>query len=361
MFPFSKKNIRPLLVFIFSFLGVFPIYSLGFCEEFQVLYQGIRPLGMGGAFMTLSNDENALFYNPAGLNDVKDKGKIKILNPFLAFSKDAVGFVQDLKDLEGTNTAQVSDLLNKNLGKHHHLKTSLFPSYYRSNLAFGILGQGTMDLEVRNPSSPEVVSDAKLDIGGLVGAAWGLWDDRLQMGVTAKVIHRQGIKKTFLPSDVVADFNPFEDTQRKTDFAFDLGSKFNFPFPFNPSVALVLQNISDLDFGELGEIPQQLNAGIGINPEFWILSSSLVFEVNDLTKNGGRDNDLYKRVHLGMEVRFPMTIALRAGLNQGYLTAGATLDFWVLQFGYATYAEELGTYAGQRGNRRHAVQLSLVL
>lgn len=330
-----------------------------FAEELPTLYRGIRPLGMGGAFITLSNDENALFYNPAGLNDVKGFGGIEILNPQAAASENALGLYQDVKDVESTDETQVVDLLQKHIGEHQHLKTSFFPNFYMHNFAIGILGQGTLDLEVRNPAFPEVVSDAKVDLAGLVGGAYGLWDRRLQIGVTGKLVRREGVKKTFQPADIVVEFDPFKDRESETDFAFDVGTKLNVPILLEPSVALVLQNITDLDFGTLGEIPQQLNMGVGINPSFWIVGSSVILEVDDITKEVGTDQDLYKRVHMGAEIRFPVILSLRVGVNQGYYTAGATFDFTFLKLSYATYDEEVGASAGQRGDRRHVAQISL--
>jgi len=52
-------------------------------------------------------------------------------------------------------------------------------------------------------------------------------------------------------------------------------------------------------------------------------------------------------------------LAVRAGLNQGYLSAGATLDLWVLRFDFATYSEEIGAYAGQREDRRYVAQITV--
>jgi hypothetical protein len=41
-------------------------YILGDNTE-RIFIEGIRPMAMGGAFVAVANDENALFYNPAGL------------------------------------------------------------------------------------------------------------------------------------------------------------------------------------------------------------------------------------------------------------------------------------------------------
>ncbi|MDR2708526.1 MAG: hypothetical protein LBC07_00920 [Elusimicrobiota bacterium] len=37
-------------------------------QEARMMVRGIRPMGMGGAFTAISDDENALFYNPAGIS-----------------------------------------------------------------------------------------------------------------------------------------------------------------------------------------------------------------------------------------------------------------------------------------------------
>ncbi|HLB95273.1 MAG TPA: hypothetical protein VJK28_03760, partial [Nitrospiria bacterium] len=66
-----------------------------------------------------------------------------------------------------------------------------------------------------------------------------------------------------------------------------------------------------------------------------------------------------KRLHLGVEYQLPTIFAFRAGFNQGYFSFGATADVWILKLAYAYYIEEIGAYAGQQPNRRHAAQLSL--
>lgn len=348
-----------IITFLALIVSALQFTFVGFAEELPNLYHGIRPLGMGGAFITLSNDENALFYNPAGLNDVKGYGGVEILNPLASISENSLELYKDIQDVEGTNEVQVVNLLKKHVGKHQHVKASFSPNFYMHNFAIAALGQGTMDLEVRNPAFPEVFSDVKLDMAGLVGGAYSFWNRKLQIGVTGKLVRREGVKKTFQPADIVVNFDPFANRKTATDFAFDVGTKYNLPVFLEPSVALVLQNITDLDFDTLGEIPQQLNIGAGINPNFWIVGSSVIFEVDDITKEAGTDNDLYKRIHLGAEMRFPMILSLRVGVNQGYYTAGATVDFWMLKLAYATYAEEVGAFAGQRGDRRHVAQISL--
>jgi hypothetical protein len=332
-----------------------------FAEEFPNIYRGIRPLGMGSAFITLSDDENALFSNPAGLNDVEGFGGVGILNPLAEVSESSIGLYDDIKDVDGRNIVEVTNLLNQHVGEHQHARIALLPHVYFHNFAFGILAQGTLDLEVRNPAFPQAVTDAKSDLGGAVGLAYGFWDQMFQVGVSAKIIQRQGIKKTFTALDIAAgNFDPLEDLDKASDLAFDIGTKLNLPLSMKPTAAVVVQNITDLDFGTLGTIPQQVNAGVAINPSIvGLVSTTLAIEVDDLTKQVGGEEDFYKRVHMGAELRFPKILALRGGVNQGYFTAGLTLDFWILKLDGAVYTEEIGTFAGQRDDLRYALQATL--
>lgn len=347
------------MLILLSFISV---SGLLYAAELPTLYRGIRPLGMGGAFITLSDDENAMFYNPAGLNDVEGFGGFELLNPLVEISKDSIDLYKDLQDIDSDDTAQVTDLLNRFIGQHQHLRTSLFPNLIFHNFGIGALGQATLDAEIRNRANPIVITDAKVDVGLLASVAYGLFDKKLQIGATGKFIQRRGILKTFTAVDIASEnFDPLEDVdESKNDFAFDLGAKINIDIPvIKPSFGVVLQNITDLDFDQLGKLPQQLNIGLSINPDFWIIKSTLALEIDDITKELDTDDDIYKRVHIGAEVRFPTILAVRAGFNQGYWTAGVTLDVWILKIAYATYAEEVGAVAGQRDDRRHVAQVVL--
>ncbi len=339
--------------------GLFSVGAVQ-AEELPNLFRGVRPLGMGGAFITLSNDENAMFYNPAGLNDVSGFGGVGLINPLGEISKNSDKLYKDLKDLDTNDEAAVTDFLSKMVGEHQHIRVAALPNVYMHNFAIGVLGQGTLDMEIRNRANPVAIADIKLDYGLLVSGAYSFFDQRLQIGATGKYIQRDGINHVYTVQEIAANnFDPLHQREKKSDFAFDLGAKYNFKNMLKPSLAVVVQNITDLDFKELGKIPQEVNVGASINPDFWILKTTLAVEVDDVTKNAEVDQDLAKRVHLGAEIRFPMILSLRAGLNGGYPTAGVGLNFWLLRIDAATYAEEIGAYAGQRSDRRYVVQASL--
>src|SRR3990170_3935872 len=55
--------------------------AAAWAEPLPLFYQGVRPLGMGGAFTAVADDENAMFYNPAGLNNIKGDGPLDPPHP----------------------------------------------------------------------------------------------------------------------------------------------------------------------------------------------------------------------------------------------------------------------------------------
>ncbi|MFQ5454981.1 MAG: hypothetical protein ACE5EA_02110 [Nitrospirota bacterium] len=365
---FSKFSRFLSVIFIISSVFIISFFNIPTAagKQFPVLYQGIRPLGMGNAFITLSDDENALFYNPAGLNDIPGFGGFDLLNPAVSISENAVDIFNDLNDVDVNDVSKATELLNKYLGKNFHLSASLLPNLTMHNFGIGGLASAKADGVIRNRANPELELDAAIDIGPVAAIAYGFLDKRIQLGLGIKIIQRQSIKKKkWTAVDIASNFDPLEeDLEKEQDFAFDLGAKINLPYdlPFymgRPTIGIVAQNITDLDFKDLGKIPQQLNIGAAINPKFWILGSTFVIEMDDVTKNIDLDNDIYKRLHIGAELRLPMVLSIRGGFNQGYYTAGATIDLWILRLDYATFGEEIGAFAGQREDRRHIARLSL--
>jgi len=356
---------KKILISALSLLLTFSISTrLAYSGEFPSLYRGIRPLGMGNAFITVADDENTLFYNPAGLNDVQGLGGVEILNPLIEFSQVGLDAYNDFKDIDSDNVTEVTDLLGDYIGERFSLRTSLYPSIIFHNFGFGALGQVSFSGEVRNRVNPQVIIDGKADVGGVVGVAYGFREKKVQVGLTLKFVQRQSFQKTYYATDIAAeDFDPSNDFSEEkktgTGFSGDVGVKVNPEWLLKPSIGLVLQNIGDLNLDDAGEIPQQLNAGFSIHPDLWIFRNTLAFDIIDLTKNVEGEDDFYKRVHMGAEIKLPYILSLRVGANQGYPSFGATIDFWILKLAYAYYKEELGAVAGQKDDARHVGQIAI--
>ena len=343
--------------------------AAAWAEPLPLFYQGVRPLGMGGAFTAVADDENAMFYNPAGLNSIKGYGRFELLNPLVALSTNTVEFAQDIQDVADAPTdAQqatlAADLLQKWLGEHLHARTSVFPNLTFHNFGIGVLGQGVFDGEVHTPTGSNTLElRGGYDVAGLVSGAMGFspLGASLQLGATAKYVRRGLLDQSYTANDLVQrdgiDLN--RDLKKGSGFGVDAGVILSFPVPLKPAVGVTVQNIGDIDLDAAGKLKQQINAGLALRPPFPFGSLTLALDMVDVTGNIGSDQDKAKRLHAGAEYRFPRMLALRAGLNQGYGSVGATLDLWILKLAYAYTTEEVGAYAGQTPNHRHVAQISL--
>ena len=70
------------------------------------------------------------------------------------------------------------------------------------------------------------------------------------------------------------------------------------------------------------------------------------------------------RSNLGLEWGYGKIIKIQTGLHQGELSGGFEFDVFLFSCRFVTYAEQLGTIAGQDDklrDRRFALQLKLLI
>jgi hypothetical protein len=358
------QGVRVVLLVALFLLG--SSYDI-MAKQYPRLYRGIRPLGMGDAFTAVADDENALFYNPAGLSKISTF-QIGIFNPFIEVSKKSIDFVQDAQDADLDDTGEVAELLEDYVGEHQHLRTGLFP-HVGFNLAgagvmIGGIGQETVDADIRNPVWPEAHVDMIIDYGVLGGFGIELPLTGLYAGASLKLLQSESLSEIYTAIDIAdPDFGDRldDDLHSGSGFSVDLGLIYELGFVpmFDTNVALVVQNVPGMDMGDAEDIDTQANLGVSIEKSFSAFGLVGALDYRDITGAVGEDDDIPKRIHLGAELKFLKVFSVRAGLNQGYFSGGATLDLWVLRFDFATYSEEIGAYASQREDRRYVGQITI--
>ena len=104
---FAKSGAVSLAV-VFVML-ILPLHAVD-AKEYPTLYRGPRPLAMGGAFTAVADDENALFYNPAGIAEISTL-RAGIFNPLFEVSQDGMDFVNDAMDTDFDNVDDAVDFL----------------------------------------------------------------------------------------------------------------------------------------------------------------------------------------------------------------------------------------------------------
>jgi hypothetical protein len=366
--PFLESGIR---IFVIAMLVVICFGNDLMAEQYPVLYRGIRPLGMGGAFTAVADDENALFYNPAGLSTIYETGgtSVVIPLPLLDVSKNSIDLYNDADDIDMDDTGEVADLLRKYVGEHQHLRAAFFPSFGfemgTCGVLIGALAQQTADAEIHNPAWPEAHLDMNGDVGLLVGAGIKAPLTGLRAGATIKFLARESLDEIYTATDIAAsDFEDRlrDDMQSGNGVSADIGLLYSLDYVpvIDTQLGLVVQNIPEMTMGKAKDIKTQTNAGIAFKKSLSSFTIVATLDYLDIGNAIDEDDDIPKKLHLGAEIRHPRYGALRAGLNQGYFTAGATFAFGCVRLDVATYAEEVGAYAGQREDRRYAGQIGFV-
>jgi hypothetical protein len=332
-------------------------------KELPYIYRGARPLGMGGAFVALSDDANALFYNPAGLANIKE-GRITPVSLQIEVGEGAYKYYKDALDVDLKNDQEVASFLRKHIGDYEHISASFFPSYSRPNFAFGIIGSAKSNFQARNRQYPTLIVDTIEDVGAGAGYAHSLFNENLLFGASVKYLYRRSNENEYSIADITTD--DFKD-RFKDDFThgsgilLDLGVIYKFKDlalggkNLNLQAGLSANNLIGNKLGDAENLDPHVDAGLSSRVDQFTFAADYV----DIFGELGEDTDVGKRIHFGIEYAATGTLTLRAGIYQGYPTFGVSLGTWFAQFDVLTYAEEVGTFSGQEKDRRYLLNMAV--
>lgn len=387
-------RIRPVVLVVMWFLFVTSVLQAG--GELRRPFQGIRNLGMGNVGVAMSHDENALFYNPAGLAAV-DTTIVSI--PFVnEVSKDTLSLTSQVAKLGSDSTT--ADTVALALGKQIHYRnmTALnviipFGSLMTFGAAAGL--ETTIDLSASNPVGIQFNYGMRLDQIYNIGGGFNLGRGRWLIGVNVEKYKRCDYPvKTVAMSTLLNSSNIASDVGFcKTDLMRD-GQTYGFGFQNRMSSfstlrmvwGMSVRNLGGLKFArkddETNPLDQkaEYNIGIAMTPfDSMLFRNFYEIDIRDLTFD--HSDDAYctanknssdcnmKRIHIGTEFGFwpidsgASALALRLGWNQGYVSQGLEINplifFRGLSIQYADYKVETGNSAGDKPERRRTLQVNL--
>lgn len=337
--------------------------SIG-AKELPSLYRSARVLGMGGAFVAVSNDENALLFNPAGLADIKTS-RFTFPLPQVAFNAKALGMYMDAADTDFDSVDETADFLRKNMGDTGYISGGFFPAYVRPNFGFGIVVNGSASTTPKNPLYPRLNIESVQDAAACVGIAYPLLGGEFLMGVGAKYVFRKSLDREYTVPEITSgdfketlkdDFDEGSGVLVDTGLIYKIGSYKVAGTPGTVQVGISANNLVGDDLGDAADLDPHVDLGFSTRIGEDLL---LALDYVDITGDMGDDDNAGKRIHMGVEYQVKPGVALRAGLNQGYPTVGIGLAAKRVVFDIATYAEEKGLYAGQKDDRRYVFRLGL--
>lgn len=352
-----------------SFAGEALIYDI------HQQYISTRAMGMGNAHVAVADDESAMFFNPAGLKQLKE-GK---LNFFIkgAADPDILDFADEI-DKAGSNSQAINDVLVNNYGKHYSLRAPSIGFIWARptwSVAF-IPADVTVNTALHQSVGPAINLTAFQDTTLAFAKAWKLKSVQkgtLNYGATAKLIYRAHLDKIVSIASIQNDkVLEAEDSNEGMALDFDVGAMWHAPEATSgfwsyakPTAGVVVRNL--LDYGYLTNMgvyaddkngdPEKLNRVVDIGssfqlPSWWVWSSRIAFDVRDILHPNWT---VRKGLHLGLEFNWEMFSwwkgGWRAGLNQGYWTAGFTGQLSVFKLELASYGREVGTSSNKVEDR----------
>lgn len=330
-------------------------------------FEGLRPLGMGNAFLAVADDQNILWYNPAALARVEGV-HVQMLDLTLG-----VDSLDTLSRLAGAALDGNFDDSIRTDTQYVRLNaaTSLVTPYF----GISLFANSHTFLDLQNLTSEAVDIDSKTDLGVIAGVGLPI-GEVLSIGFSLRVFQRFAIDEYLTPLDLLAKlggipagdflsavFSALQDDVT-TGYALGLNVGAFAIMPFTPrnmkwTLAATLDDFGNTNFQGVGgstapdPITASLNFGTAFNYELSRKSRlTISFDWRDFF---GSD-ELFKRLHFGMEFR-GAGFSLRGGLYQGRPTAG--LSFEALphtRLNFTTYAAELGDSLWAREHRWYLLQ-----
>ncbi len=407
---YLKKLSSLTLTAVIAFSFIISSTATAFAEsDNRAVIKGVRPMSMGGAFIAVSDDENAFFYNPAGITQ-RQGWLLQLFSLDIAVNSETFSFAKfyldnrnDLENFNDLTPEQQADLIkkinNEIIGKVPNVMVAL------PDLAFISAPVNIFDNQLSFGAGLFTYANANFQFNrtlvpsfSYVGEFTGLLSvpvaykinsldainmpGKLSVGANLKYIYRG---KAWDDELSVAEFETLNKLPMQTGsgFGLDLGLLYSLNTRWNFGLQLTDAFYTSIHYDKFdnGEYPYRNRDSYtsGIRPE-WNIGAAYVPEriyywpdkyINtnnrftfaaDITDIANSDETItdsfFKKLHFGGEFKLS-PFAIRAGFNSGYPTVGAAIASNVVQFEYAFYGQEEGRYAGQDASWFHRIQFSV--
>lgn len=351
-----------LVLVVVGLSASFPVWA----DELYTQYRGARPQAMGGAFVAVADDENALFYNPAGLAGMTGP-TFHLVNTTFDLNSDMIwNFANYLTLVSSFSPAVLNTLVGQRIYARATGMIGFTTKYFGA--AF-IYDQQTAFI-TDNPYLPQVTLGYQWTYGVQVGAGFPVLRldkkrGELRVGIAGKALWRRGKYETLPFTELfnigLTTLEDFAGQWRGPAWGFDLGlqyvHKVKKVWRFQAGAAYT--NIGDTQFsggGSAATLRSDLSVGAAVGFEQKALRVMVSYDYRNILQ----DTDWRKRSHLGLTIGLPI-FSLYGGLNQGYLTYGASVDLWVFRITGLAYGEERGATLFQFPERRYMAQIDVKL
>ncbi|MCF7792590.1 MAG: hypothetical protein K9N09_01980 [Candidatus Cloacimonetes bacterium] len=312
-------------------LAVVQLHAGYYAGDFMVIGNGVRPLSMGGAFSAVANDCSAIYWNAAGLAQIR-KSELSINHSFLYGNLASYDNFTFCKPLPNDVTVGIN---------WTRLSISDIPVFLEEHLIYNVDFRSSF-LEFNLPGQPD----------DMIKSA----DDLFQIAF-AKHLHKD-LYLGWLFLELPVDFNfgiSAKYLNRKIDEYKGSGIGFDASILFKTSLAVIIGR------SWLGEFAFGLNYQDISNTKItWNTMSNHSDEVEDNVKLGfaviqpikkfnselviAADIDyIYDNCnHYGIEYKCKDLVSMRMGINDNDFTTGLSVKLYDINIDYAFTTNVIG-------------------
>lgn len=344
--------------------------QLVFAKENPRIYRSAYFLGRGDTGIATADDQEAIFYNPAGI--ASGKGifkKIVIASPEFEFSRSTKDLVRQLsvEKADPVTTAQ------NHVGKPDHIGFSNFSGVILRRVALGAFASSQNNALVAKSVEAGGLEYLNFSSSQNVGATFSLaekfFGDSLLIGTTGKFIKRG-------QAEVNIDVSEADSIKGKkaSDFVglasgagADVGLQYHLKQNLLKwSLGAQVENVGDTkmipdknsEFADstiVKDLKQTINVGFAVESRTHLSYFRLLIDGRDLTS--AYEKDEFKKAHIGAELSMADLLGFTSGLNQGYATGGVFFDLRFFRLDLGAYTEEVGEWAGHRPDTRYYLRI----
>jgi hypothetical protein len=328
-------------------------------------YTSARGAALGDAYLPLSEDSSALFYNPAGIGKVR-KTLVEPMNASLELSSGYLGMF-DLSFFKLTNLKSFAPTLADHPGKVAGIGASIFPSIVMRGFGFGLLAE-TQVSGVNDGTNIRYRSQYRLipTFGTAVRLASGV----VRLGYSAQWVNQAVGDNTVPVGTDPLGYN--QSLAQGSGISHNAGIAVTLPFEYLPAFNLVARNILGTHYssftlypiaknktGVPADDPMTFDASFSMAPKVGPSGNvmNFVVELRDLTNRSSVS--LLGRATVGVEFAYRDSVFLRGGWGSGYPNAGIGLKRKTAEFSLSWYSEEIGRSYSEARDSRFMVQYQI--
>lgn len=336
-------------------------------------------IARGNAFTATAHGYGALFTNPAGFS--KEDGSFTLLsaslNPYFAPNEENIdGFTEAFNDPSSAIDLLSEIIVDNGIGAN-------------ANVGIAIVGKGLglgIVLDVDSFGGGKTALGSEIDAVGTVAAVAGLSFNpqlgpfSIHVGGDLRYMHRIKMDNVAV-LDLIDIANSSTAVFTGDALAIDLGTIVDIgPWSFGMSLRDIGgtkfaygsklasdytdDTITPVEVTDDYRIPMTVSTGFGYHPDLGalklIIDPTFNLEYQHIFY-ADPDNtpSFWTGVHAGTEIRVLRFMKVRAGINQGYITAGIGAKVLFLDVNMAYFTREMGEYAGVDPNSGLSLEVAI--